>query len=65
MVWCNSHMEKGKVERLNLFIGDRAVFGDEGYVHQWHVVKDQGWTEVMACQEKKWWEWRQISSWFG
>ena len=20
--------------------------------------KDQEWTEVMACQEKKWWEWK-------
>ena len=29
MVWCNSHREKGQVERLNLFIEDRAVFGDE------------------------------------
>ena len=29
MVWCNSHREKKRVERLNLFIEDRAVFGDE------------------------------------
>ena len=30
MVWCNSHNEKGQqVERLNLFIEDRVVFGDE------------------------------------
>ena len=29
MLWCNPQREKGLVERLNLFIKDRAVFGDE------------------------------------
>ena len=29
MVCCNSHKGKGQVERLNLFIEDRAVFGNE------------------------------------
>ena len=62
MVCCNSNREKEQVERLNLFIENGAVFGDKSASVT--CRKDQGWTEVMACQKKKWWEWRQISSWF-
>ena len=31
MVWCKSHREKGQVERLNLFIEDMSMFGDEEF----------------------------------